>query len=153
MPDFDDNEGVYFKNVDAFLPLGTLHYQTITLDALRDGSGNAAGDFVIELTRIPNTSVIYEDFYCDGACNIVGGEIQNPNEGTRGYVRWGDFSGVNIGTGVGLPGPNDTDNGIYFVSPPTGGSAPSPSDVTNIGISRIEGMRIHHMKITTLGAN
>ena len=153
VPDFDDNEGLYFKNVDAFLPLGTLHYQAITLDALRDGSGNVTGDFVIELTRIPNIAAVYEDFYCDGACSIVGGEIQNPNEDTRGYVRWGDFSGVNIGTGAGLPGPNDTDNGIYFVSPPTGGSAPSPSDVTNIGISRIEGMRIHHMKITTLGAN
>ena len=152
VPDFDDGEGLYFKNVDAFLPLGVLHYQAITLDAVRE-SGTATGDFVIELTRIPDIAAIYEDFYCEGACNIVGGEIQNPNENTRGYVRWGDFSGVNVGTGAGLPGPNDTDNGIYFVNPPTDGSAPSPGDVTNIGISRIEGMRINHMKITTLGAN
>ena len=153
VPDFDDGEGMYFKKVDAFLPLGTLHYQAITLDALRDEFGDASGDFVIELSRIPNIAAIYEDFYCEGACNIVGGEIQNPNEDTRGYVRWGDFTGVNTETGAGLPGQNDIDNGIYFVSPPTDGSAPSPSDVTNIGISRIEGMRIHHMKITTLGAN
>ena len=122
---------------------------------MRTGAGR--GNFVIELTRIPNIAAVYEDFYCDGACNIVNGEIQNPNEDTRGYVRWGDFTGVDTSTGAGLPGATDTTNGIYFVG---GGTEPSPGagvtpgsqSVTNIGISRIEGMRIHHLKITTLGA-
>lgn len=149
VPNFEDNEGLYFKNVDAYLPLGQLHYQALTLDAVR--TGPERGNFVIELTRIPNIKAVYDDFYCDGPCNIVGGVIQNPNEDTRGYVRWGDFTGVNTSTGAGLPGPADTSNGIYFVG---GGDGidPGTQSITNIGISRIEGMRIHHMKITTLGA-
>lgn len=149
VPDFQDTEGMYFKNVDAFLPLGTLHYQTITLDSSAANDGN----FVIELTRIPNEPRIYNHFYCGdvnntGDCLLDGNnEIANPNESTRGYVRWGDFAGVNTSTGAGLPLATDTDNGIYFV----GGNPVSPT-VTNLGISRIEGMRIHHLKITSLGA-
>lgn len=160
VPDFEDNEGMYFKNVDAFLPLGVLHYQAITLDAVRDGpdnTGNATGNFVIELTRIPNIPEIYNHFYCgngspdpNGCDTDEDGVLDSINEDTRGYVRWGDFDGVNIATGAGLPNATATDNGIYFVNPtPQSGVDP----VTNIGISRIEGMRIHHMKITTLGAN
>ncbi|WP_348679712.1 hypothetical protein [Alcanivorax profundi] len=156
VPDFDDNEGMYFKNVDAFLPLGTLHYQAITLNAVRDGSNEATGDFVIELTRIPNDRDIYNHFYCGqtgvqapGSCALdADGKIASPNEDTRGYVRWGDFDGVNIATGAGLPSATATDNGIFFVNP----SETPANQVTNIGISRIEGMRIHHLKITTLGA-
>lgn len=153
VPDFDDAEGMYFKNVDAFLPLGVLHYQALTLDAVRDGSGSATGDFVIELTRIPDIPEVYNNFYCGdvgntGDCALNSdGSIANPNEDTRGYVRWGNFDSVNIATGAGLPSATATDNGIYFVNP----SAATP--VTNLGVSRIEGMRIHHMKITTLGAN
>lgn len=150
VPDFDDDEGMYFKNVDAFLPLGTLHYQALTLNSVKQ-SGKATGDFIIELTQIPNIAAIYEDFYCDGACNIVGGEIQNPNENTRGYVRWGDFADFDANGASGLPTAHSVDNGIYFVNPTS--ATPQSSDVTNLGISRIEGMRIHHMKITTLGAN
>lgn len=156
VPDFDDNEGVYFKNVDAFLPLGTLHYQAITLNAVRDGSNTATGDFVIELTNIPNISSIYNHFYCGSASNPApancaldtNDSILNPNQDTQGYVRWGDFAGVNLSTGAGLPSATATNNGIYFVNP----SAALGSQVTNLGISRIEGMRIQHLKITTLGA-
>lgn len=156
VPDFDDDEGMYFKNVDAFLPLGVLHYQTLTLDAVRDGSGDATGNFVIELTRIPNIPQVYNHFYCGdvgntGNCALsADGSIANPNEDTRGYVRWGNFDNDDINLAT-LPGANDPTNGIYFVSPTS--ATPAPTDVTNIGISRIEGMRIHHMKITTLGAN
>ena len=63
-------------------------------------------------------------------------------------MRWGDFDGANIATGAGLPSATATDNGIFFVNP----SETPANQVTNIGISRIEGMRIHHLKITTLGA-
>ncbi len=184
VPDFNDNEGLYFKNVDAFLPLGTLHYQAITLDAVRDGSGDATGDFVIELTRIPNIPEIYNNFYCGdienaGGCDMTNGIIDSPNEDTRGYVRWGDWSGVDISYVLGdnpatldiessysvatdptgnLPEQTDTHNGIYFVGGGTeaaagAGVTPGTENITNIGISRIEGMRIHHLKITTLGAN
>lgn len=156
VPDFDDNEGMYFKNVDAFLPLGTLHYQAITLDAVRDGSGKATGDFVIELTAIPDIPEIYNHFYCGAISNPNpngcdannDGVLDSVNKDTLGYVRWGEFDNddVNLAT---LPGANATNNGIYFVSP---SATPSAADITNIGISRIEGMRIHHLKITTLGA-
>ena len=180
VPDFDDNEGMYFKNVDAFLPLGVLHYQAITFDAVRDGLGDATGDFIIELTAIPNIPEIYNHFYCgqisnpnaNGCDTNNDGVLDSVNELTRGYVRWGDFENVQITQTLGdnpdtaavetdarisvltdpnsnVPGPNAVDNGIYFVSP---SATPSASDVTNIGISRIEGMRIHHLKITTLGA-
>jgi hypothetical protein len=193
VPNFEDNEGMYFKKVDAYLPLGQLHYQALTLDAVRTGSER--GNFVIELTRIPNLKAVYEDFYCSGEeCSLdANNNITNPNSDTVGYVRWGDWEGVDISyeTRTGdipwtteiegaettykqsvvtdpygnLPGVNSTGNGIYFVGGATGCSsgatcvpvAPSMADsgdpsITNIGISRIEGMRIHHMKITTLGA-
>lgn len=158
VPNFEDNEGMYFKNVDAYLPLGQLHYQALTLDAVR--TGPERGNFVIELTRIPNIKAVYDDFYCDGTCNIVGGVIQNPNEDTRGYVRWGDFTRFDNPAsteGYAVPTGTSVDNGIYFVgggSEPSLGAGVNPSSqtVTNMGISRIEGMRINHMKITTLGA-
>lgn len=165
VPDFNNNEGMYFKNVDAFLPLGVMHYQALTLDAVRDGTGDATGNFVIELTRIPNIPNIYNHFYCGSGTNAAptdcatdtSGMISSPNNETRGYVRWGDFTGVNLTTGAGLPGAGDFDNGIYFVGggnelSPGAGVEPGSEIVTNLGISRIEGMRIHHLKITTLGA-
>lgn len=151
VPDFNDVEGMYFKNVDAFLPLGTLHYQAIVLDA-----AGTDGNFTIELTQIPNNPRIYNHFYCGvnnnpnaNGCTGAGSTISNPNELTRGYVRWGDWSGVNDSgtTGANLPTGTSTSNGIYFV-----GGNPGAETVTNLGISRIEGMRIHSLKITTLGA-
>ena len=152
VPDFNDVEGMYFKNVDAFLPLGTLHYQAIVLDA-----AGTDGNFTIELTQIPNTPEIYNHFYCGAnnnaavqGCTVNGsGVITNPNALTHGYVRWGDWTGVNASgtTGANLPGPTSTTNGIYFV-----GGTPGAETVTNLGISRIEGMLIHSLKITTLGA-
>jgi hypothetical protein len=153
VPDFEDNEGMYFKNVDAYLPLGQLHYQALTLDAVRTGSER--GNFVIELTRIPSIAAVYEDFYCTGPCEIDNGEILNPNDDTRGYVRWGDFTRFDNPSsteGFAVPGPQSVDNGIYFVSGGSGTGTVTPDTVTNLGISRIEGMRINHMKITTLGA-
>lgn len=150
VPDFQDQEGVYFKNVDAFLPLGTLNYQAITLDDTPANDGN----FIIELTAIPNDANIYSHFYCGslaGSCALDANDaIDLPNPETHGYVRWGDFSGIDIAAGTGLPTATDTTNGIYFVGGESGGVP--QNTVTNLGVSRIEGMLIQHMKITTLGA-
>lgn len=157
VPDFDDNEGLYFRNVDAFIPLGTLHYQALTFSGVSeyDLSGNKVaptqnGNFSIELTQIPNTPNVYNHFYCGNQgvdCDLdASGAILLPNPDTHGYVRWGDWSGVDIGAGTGLPGPNATNNGIYFAD------GPNTTDVTNLGVARIEGMLIQHMKITSLGA-
>tara|TARA_R110002073_G_scaffold25832_1_gene85068 strand:- start:9858 stop:11246 length:1389 start_codon:yes stop_codon:yes gene_type:complete len=173
VPDFDDGEGLHFRNVEAFLPLGTLHYQALTFSGVSeygyDASDNLVklaaptqnGNFTIELTSIPNNSNIYNHFYCgstSGGCALdSGGSIASPNPNTHGYVRWGNWTQINGTTpinpngasGVGafdLPDATSTANGIYY-SDGTGASG-----VTNLGISRIEGMLIQHLKITTLGA-
>lgn len=155
VPDFNDNEGMFFRNVDAFLPLGQLHYQALVLDS--DGT---SGNFTIELMRIPNVANVYNHFYCGvgtnaapASCTLAAdGSITSPNADTHGYVRWGNWSGVSADgtTGANLPGSTSTTNGIYFIG---GNSGTTPlNNVTNLGISRVEGMLIHHVKITTLGA-
>lgn len=169
VPDFQDTEGLYFRNVDAFFPLGTLHYQALTFsgvseyyaDGTKRPEPSQHGDFSIELTRIPNEPQVYNNFYCGAtgsgatSCALNGnGAIANPNPDTHGFVRWGDWDGVNVATGVGLPDATNTTNGIYFVGGSNGSPVPgsNPIDVVNIGISRIEGLLIHHMKLTSLGA-
>lgn len=167
VPDFQDTEGLYFRKVDAFLPLGTLHYQALTFSGVSeynaDGSKRATpsqhGDFSIELTAIPNVPKVYNNFYCGAtgagstSCAISNGAITNPNPDTHGFVRWGDWTSVNMGTGAGLPGATNTTNGIYFIGGANGTPPGSdPTQVVNLGISRIEGMLIQHMKITSLGA-
>ncbi|MGB2060819.1 MAG: hypothetical protein ACPHVS_16560, partial [Alcanivorax sp.] len=56
IPDFTNEEGLYFTDVQAYLPLGQLHYQALVFDNSQPGStniGNQDGNIVIELTRIP----------------------------------------------------------------------------------------------------
>lgn len=137
VPDFNDAEGLFFKNVDAFLPLGRLNYQAITLNSTASKDGN----FVVDLTQIPNTPNLYNDFYCAGTCTLDGnGFVTNPNPATHGYVRWGDLSGANVdmtqaGTSI--------SQGIYFSTP--------AGAITNVGTVNIEGLLIHGLKITTKG--
>lgn len=126
VPDFSDREGLYFRNVNAFLPLGQLNYQAITLNDTQTGSGGVAtnGNFVVELAAIPGIAGIYNDFYslptalapvtgCDAACqtanrgyNRVTSAIPARYYETHGYVEWGDkfptcgFSNCMSGTGV-----------------------------------------------------
>ena len=158
VPDFNDLEGLYFKNVDAFLPLGTLHYQSIIL-----GPSGTNGNFTIELTAIPDVHEVYNNFYCgainntaENGCGVdSNGFLTNPNNKTRGYVRWGNWAGVDVATGTGLPLSGDSTNGIFFIGGTVGcdaSSTCSSAQVTNIGLARIEGMRVQHLKITTLGA-
>lgn len=109
VPNFDNREGLFFRNVDAFLPLGVLHSQAITFDAVNKGQ-SGEGNFVIELTPIPNIPQIYNNIYC-GTTGVSGGatpsacttsqignasvglvKVVNPNPATHGYVRWGTTS-------------------------------------------------------------
>ena len=153
VPDFNDNEGLVFRNVDAFLPLGTLHSQYLTLD----DAGNGTGNFVIELTRLPNVPNVYNNFYCGaskgGTCALDADDrILNPNPDTHGYVRWGNQVAnpytATPGTGANqLPTGNSLANGIFFTQDGT------PGTTVNLGTARVEGLMIHHMKITTLGVN
>ena len=125
-PDFSDQEGLYFHKVNAFLPLGQLNYQAITLNDTQTGSGGVTtnGNFVIELGGITNTAGIYGDFYslptalaavgsCNAACqttargyNRVVSAIPLHYYDTHGYVEWGTafptcgFTNCLSGTGV-----------------------------------------------------
>lgn len=76
VPDFAAGEGLYFKNVDTYLPLGMLHYQAMTADQVSGG-----GDFVLEVGPIPGTpgdgtnslTAVQKDFYAlreDGSGNV-----------------------------------------------------------------------------------
>ncbi len=169
VPNFSDTEGLVFKNVDAFLPLGQFHYQAITLDNVQTDDGN----FVIELTRIPNNPNVYNDFYsfapdCAGDYAGVNCGYKRTNrparyDDTHGYVYWGDADTVNA--------QSSTDDGIFFRASPgenfvayaqTNNSAPegnnsisysASGNAFNIGDAKVEGLLVHHLKITSLGAN
>lgn len=162
VPLFEEGEGMHFKNVDAYIPLGNLNYQAVTFSGVSEYNADATkrstptqnGNFTMDLTRIPNESNVYNHFYCGNkgtSCELDSkGAIANPNRDTEAYIRWGNWADPNGTPGPGsneLPTGTSTANGIYFQS-----SAETGGKVTNLGISRIEGMRIHHMRITTLGA-
>lgn len=173
VPDFSNEGGMYFKNVDAYLPLGQLHYQMITFNGVSkyDAAANEVapeqnGNFTLDLTQIPDQAAVYNNFYCGStngsACATdARGMIKNPNPDSHGYVRWGNWfnpaapatvidpATAALGNGVyQLPAAHSIANGIYFVDPTKTGSAA----ITNIGVSRIEGMLIQHLSITSLGA-
>jgi len=154
VPDFNDSEGMYFKNVDAFLPLGQLNYQTMVF---RSDTSVLDGDFILELTPIPNISNIYNSFYCGtntcttstftspgagaiGAISYSYDQIASPSSSTHGYVRWGLTTGAAPTEGS----TTDTTNGIYFKD--------NAGAITNIGRARVDGMLIQAMKMTSLGA-
>lgn len=160
VPEFGAQEGVVFKNVDAFIPLGRLHSQFFSLNSTSANDGN----FVIELSEVPNSPNAYNDIYCGNqgsACttnstasdgtydDTFGNEVEvisNPNDETHGYVRWGNFNNGD---------PNSicatcTGNGIYFRAPANDPSEPGGA-VTNIGVARLDGVLIQSMRLETLG--
>lgn len=112
VPTFTTDEGLYFHNVNAYMPLGQLNYQTVTFDRVAAGNGN----FIMELTSIPNTAGVYGAHYslptfstapfgACGAANFTGtttpcnqyvqGYNRDKNSAltayydTHGYVEWG----------------------------------------------------------------
>lgn len=50
---FDGNEGLHFKNVEAYVPLGQLYYQALILDSVPANDGN----FTLEVPRLRDPSV------------------------------------------------------------------------------------------------
>lgn len=127
VPRFSTSEGLFFRNVTAYLPLGQLHYQSIVLDDVAAAPGN----FVIELTRVPNDNDAYDDFYSlvtTGCATGPGATTAANNCGyvrtgrsaryyeTHGYSLWGR-SGTTNNTGTtGATGTRTTDttDGIFF---------------------------------------
>lgn len=177
-PHFSTQEGVYFRNVAAYLPFGQMHYQALTFNEVASSPGN----FVIELNAVPNNATAYNDFYSlPVADSYTAGYQTVPNTDTRyfqthGYAVWG-MPGLTNSTGsLGATGTKttDTSNGIYFVkgdASPTftasastpglnpSGNPPPPTSYSygglsnvNIGDAYITGMLVQHMKMTTCSA-
>lgn len=94
VPNFTSREGMYFTHVNAFLPMGQLHYQAMVLNGFPDGN------FALELTRIPESAAAYNDFYsAGGATGYERTGRPDRYYETHGYARWGDrFPGAPGGT-------------------------------------------------------
>ncbi len=141
---FDPRSGLHFRNVDAYVPLGHLFYQALTIDVPRDGLGNPIqnGNFVLEVDAIPDELAVYRRHYSlavpdspdagyvtaraallantPGATPAVA--VPGNYFKTHGYSRWGDWYPCQ---GVGCANPptsmpaarnqyNTTNDGIFF---------------------------------------
>ncbi|MFZ5699409.1 MAG: hypothetical protein ACOY9J_11955 [Pseudomonadota bacterium] len=129
---YTTTEGLYFKGVSAFLPLGQLHYQAVIFDAF--GSGTTAGNFTIEVTRPPTNSNAtdddaYKDFYSLSACSdarYTGANCGYQRQAfaarparyweTHGYSIWGTLGTANddINGNLDTVRRLDINDGIYF---------------------------------------
>lgn len=144
VPEFDngtgtgDAPGLIFRNVNSWIPLGQLFYQSLILDDTVPGSGAAGdGNFVIELTRLPNQPNAYNDFYSlpglnggtgegcvdpryqGASCGYQRTERPSRYRETHGFVRWGDWypgNGANCGVAGTLCNSfAATDDGFIFI--------------------------------------
>ena len=107
VPQFSNEEGLYFSDVNAYLPLGQLFYQAIVLDSVHPTGGVGDGNFIIELTRIPNDPNVYNDFY--SSADASGYQRSGRNDRyyqTHGFVEWGTAfptcAGANCMSGSGV---------------------------------------------------
>jgi hypothetical protein len=120
---FADVEGLHFRNVNAFLPLGQAYYQALVLNA--EGT---SGNFSLKLTQVPNNQNVYSRFYGLNAGDDLGYETarwhlnntadcgSNLNcqnyRMSHGYVRYGDWYPGSVN---GLRNsPTSTASGIFF---------------------------------------
>ncbi len=122
--------GLKFRNVSAYLPLGQLHYQAIVLDDIVPGGTGAAGNgnFVIELTQVPNQTNVYSDFYSlnAGCASSAGATGENCGYNrtrparyyeTHGYVQWGTITaGSGNNTATAATNRANTTDGIMFTA-------------------------------------
>lgn len=144
VPDFTDEEGMYFRNVHAYLPLGQQNYQAITLNNV-PGATATNGNFVVELAAIPDQPNVYNDFYSmapallrDSGCvaTLCTSAYQESSRGyirtvaslpgryfdTHGYVSWGSkfptsaYSNGMGGTGVSTQRFSGTGDGVAATS-------------------------------------
>jgi hypothetical protein len=121
---FANTEGLYFRTVDAFIPLGQLYYQALTLNAVGTG-----GNFEIALTPIPDTAAVYNKHYglnagdtrgyATARANNTGGSNTADYDLTHGYARWGGWSATGTWIGRNLINGNDgsaTGDGVVFMA-------------------------------------
>lgn len=176
-PRFSLTEGLYFRNVAAHMPLGTLHYQSLVLDDVAANPGN----FTIELTRLPNDIDAYRDFYSLSVADSYDAGYTRTGRPARyyethGYSIWGRSGTVNNTGTTGATGTKTTDttDGIYFYKGDSAGTFTASANRpvinaggtpganqsysyaglnnVNIGDASITGMLIQHLVITTCSA-
>lgn len=127
---FADIEGLHFRNVDAFLPIGQLYYQALVLNAI----GNN-GAFSLSLTKIPDNPTVFNRFYglnsgdsrgfatarsqvvnWDVPCGAGDINCQNYRM-SHGYIRYGDWYPTPFGGSASAGSQNainSTSDGILF---------------------------------------
>lgn len=133
-PAFDPDEGVFFTDLDINLPLGNLNYQPLIF------TGDATGNFSIELVRIPNTAAVYTAAYrdytgsaadlakqCNNTTVNCGGDPTNATLALRAPATHGQITAGNISF-------KDT-----------------VGTTVNLGSASIDGIFFQHLKIKTLG--
>jgi len=117
---FDEQEGLHFRNVDAYIPFGQPYYQALVVGALGTGGG-----FYLEIPQLPNVPAVYEAHY-----GLLPGDTEGYTtarrafrEGytteeyakTHGYSRWGDwFPDYEGSVGATRNAADDTSSGIVF---------------------------------------
>lgn len=119
---FADTEGLHFRNVDAFVPLGQLYYQALTLSQV-----GTAGNFELSLTPLPNTAAVYNLHYAKNSgdtqgyetarLNNTGGSTSTQYQLTHGYSRWGGWTATGTWIGRNLINGSDgssTGDGVIF---------------------------------------
>jgi hypothetical protein len=57
---FEPVEGLHFRNVEAYVPLGQLFYQALLISVPEN---NQSGNFILEVPTIPNVDAVYTRFY------------------------------------------------------------------------------------------
>ncbi|MEE3388415.1 MULTISPECIES: DUF6160 family protein [unclassified Alcanivorax] len=138
---FDALEGLHFKNVDAYVPLGQLYYQALTLNTVPSQDGN----FILEIPRLPDVpthTAVHDHFYSlvvpdstDAGYITARAALLTQTPGatpthtvddayfvTHGHSRWGDWypcRGLGCPAISTTPSPsrnayNDTSDGIFF---------------------------------------
>ena len=123
---FNANEGIRIQDLDINLPLGIPHYQSLVF-----GKADAAGNFYLELTRLPNDSDAYNAAYIDYS-------------GTAASIAAKTCSSTSCGTAA-VPATHGTISmGATTFTSPAGA-------VVNVGTSKIDGLFIQHLKLTTTG--
>lgn len=120
VPLFDNEEGLHFRNVEAFIPFGQLFHQALII-----GPQGTNGGFFIEVPKVSTAPEVFNRFYglqsgdslgFDTARQAVAGNTTAAYRESHGFSRWGD--GFPTVSGVYLPGTQngraDTDDGIFF---------------------------------------
>ena len=122
--EFITTEGLSIGDLDINLPLGAPNYQALTF-----GAANA-GNFYMELTRIPNNAAAYNQAYINyaNATDVANKTCTSASCGTAS-----------------VPATHGT-----VVMRDTVFKVPGSSTVS-LGHSRIDGIFIQHMKLTTTG--